>query len=177
VSGLVNGDAEVTTAMRWLEAATPTLTQAARSLDTIGPPHAFLHRDTRSDNLRWTPGGLRLVDWPHVGVGPPEEDVAAFAQSVTTEGGPLPEQVMDWYAERILVRPFVLDAAVADLAGFFADQAWRPAIPGLPRLRSFQRAQLSVTLAWTARRLDLPSPTWLNPRLPSSPSRRRLTDY
>lgn len=165
VSGLVNGAAEASTAMRWLEAATPTLAQVARSLDTVGPPYAFLHRDTRSDNLRWTPDGLRLVDWPHVGAGPPEEDAVAFAQSVTTEGGPRPEQVITWYAERIAVRPFALDAAVVDLAGFFADQAWRPAIPGLPRLRSFQRAQLSVTLAWAARRLDLPPPTWLNPRL------------
>jgi hypothetical protein len=105
VSGLVDGDAAVTAGLRWLEGAAPALTQAARALRAVGPPQALLHRDTRSDNLRWTPHGLRLVDWPHVGVGPPEEDVVAFAQSVTTEGGPLPEQVMDWYAERVPVHP------------------------------------------------------------------------
>lgn len=171
VRGLVDADAEVAAGLRWLETAAPTLVQAARALRTVGPPEALLHRDTRSDNLRWTPQGLRLVDWPHVGVGPPEDDVAAFAQSVTTEGGPPPEQIMDWYAERVPVRPVALDAAVADLAGFFADEAWRPAIPGLPRLRVFQRAQLGVTLAWAARRLDLPPPTWLNPHLLGQPRR------
>ena len=31
----------------------------------------------------------------------------------------------------------------------------------LPRLRSFQRRQLKVTLAWAARRLKLPAPGWL----------------
>jgi hypothetical protein len=158
---LVDGEAEAVAAVRWLEAAMPALAQAARSLGTVAPPHALLHRDTRSDNLRWTRDGLRLVDWPHAGVGPLEEDAAAFAQSVTAEGGPLPERVMAWYAERAPVRPHALDAAVADLAGFFADEAWRPAIPGLPRLRPFQRAQLRVTLAWAARRLQLPPPAWL----------------
>jgi hypothetical protein len=29
-------------------------------------------------------------------------------------------------------------------------------------LRSFQRAQLRVTLAWAARRLKLPDPAWLS---------------
>lgn len=101
------------------------------------------------------------VDWPHVGVGPAEYDVAAFAQSVTTEDGPAPEQVMAWYADRAPVRLAVLDAAVAALAGYFADQAWQPDIPGLPRLRAFQRRQLAVTLAWASRRLALPDPTWL----------------
>ncbi len=162
VSALVDDDAQVMAALRWLDVAAPTLAQAARSLGAVGPPHALLHRDTRSDNLRWTPAGLRLVDWPHAGVGSPEEDAAAFVQSVTAEGGPLPEQVMAWYAERIPLRPQALDAAVADLAGFFADEAWRPAIPGLPRLRPFQRAQLRVTLAWAARRLQLPPPAWLD---------------
>jgi hypothetical protein len=54
-----------------------------------------------------------------------------------------------------------LDAEVADLALYFADQAWRPDIPGLPRLRAFQRRQFRITLAWAARRLHLPPPTWL----------------
>jgi aminoglycoside phosphotransferase (APT) family kinase protein len=144
-----------------LEAAAPALARTAAGLGAAGPPHAFLHRDTRSDNLRWVGGRLRLVDWPHVGVGPPEEDLAAFAQSVAVEGGPEPEQVLAWYVARAPVRPAVLDAAVAAVAGFFADQAWRPELPGLPRLRGFQRRQLRVSLAWAAQRLSLPPPTWL----------------
>ena len=68
---------------------------------------------------------------------------------------------MAWYAERAPLRPEVLDASVAAIAGFFAHGSWRPDIPGLPRLRTFQRRQLRVTLAWAAQRLGLPAPSWL----------------
>jgi Ser/Thr protein kinase RdoA (MazF antagonist) len=148
-------------ALSWLEQAAPILDQSSRTLLDAGEPNAFLHRDVRSDNLRWLDGRLRLFDWPHVGVGPAEYDAAAFAQSVTTEGGPDPEVVMAWYAERAPVRSATLDSAVAFLAGFFADQAWRSEVPGLPRLRAFQQRQLVVTLGWASQRLDLPRPTWL----------------
>jgi Ser/Thr protein kinase RdoA (MazF antagonist) len=149
-------------ALRWLEAATPLLARVSLALTSGGGPHALLHGDTRSDNLRWTNGRLRLFDWPHAGIGVPEYDLGAFAQSVTLEGGLAPEEFVDWYAEVLPARAEQLDASVAAIAAFFADLAWRPAISGLPRLRPFQRAQLCVTLDWTARRLRLPTPTWLN---------------
>lgn len=147
-------------AQDWFETALPTLAQASQRMAEVEPPHALLHFDVRSDNLRWVKGRLRLVDWPHVSLGPPEVDAAAFAQSVTVEGGPPPEQVMMWYAERGPLRSDVLDSAVSWLAAFFAYHAWRPDLPGLPRLRLFQRQQLTVCLAWAARRLGLPPPTW-----------------
>lgn len=149
-------------ALRWLEAAQPILSRTSLHLLQVGPPHALLHGDTRSDNLRWLDGRLRLFDWPHVGIGPAEFDLAAFAESITVEGGPEPEQFVAWYAERAPVREEALDSAVAEIAGFFADGAWLPDIPSLPRLRPFQRAQLRVTLAWAARRLRLPAPDWLD---------------
>lgn len=159
VTALAGGRAEE--ARRWLDGALPALSAASAGLVAAGPPHAFLHGDVRSDNLRWSDGGLRLFDWPHVGTGPAEFDLAAFAQSVTVEGGAEPERVTAWYAERSPLRAEVLDAAVAAVAGFFADAAPRPEVPGLPRLRGFQRAQLRVSLAWAARRLRLPPPAWL----------------
>jgi len=61
----------------------------------------------------------------------------------------------------MLVRDAVMDSAVASVAGFFAVQAWQAPIPGLPRLRSIQRRQLKASLAWCARRLELPEPDWL----------------
>src|SRR5437667_9845256 len=91
-------------AMQWLVDATPTLADAGRRLCEAEPPYALLHGDTRSDNLRWVRGGLRLFDWPHAGIGPPEYDLAAFAQTVTVDGGPQPEQVVAWYAGRGSVR-------------------------------------------------------------------------
>lgn len=148
-------------ARRWLDDALPVLARVSQTIGEVGQPYSLIHRDVRSDNLRWTPEGLRLLDWPHTGVGPAEYDIAEFAQSVESEGGPSAEQVLAWYGERFPLRDDAIDASVAALASFFASYAHRPDIPGLPRLRSFQRAQLRVTLAWAARRLRLSEPVWL----------------
>jgi Ser/Thr protein kinase RdoA (MazF antagonist) len=152
-------------ASEWLRAHLPALAHAARGMADPSLRHAFVHLDVRSDNLRWHGGRLYLFDWPHVGVGPPEFDAAAFAQTVTVEGGAEPEQVMAWYGQRYPVDARALDASVAAVAGYFADHAWAAEIPALPRVRTFQRQQLRVTLTWAARRLGLPHPTWLE-RLP-----------
>ena len=148
-------------ALRWLEAALPTLAEAGGVLTEAGKPHALLHMDLRSDNLRWRDGRLRMFDWPVACAGPTEYDIAAYAQGVTAEGGPEAADIMSWYAEGVPVRPEVLDAAVTALAGFFAERAPQPELPGLPRLRRFQRRQLQVTLPWAAQRLHLPEPLWV----------------
>jgi hypothetical protein len=148
-------------AQAWLAAAHPALARAGDRAATVAGPYALLHLDTRSDNLRFRGGRLALFDWPWAGVGRPEFDVAAFAQSVTVEGGVAPEQVVAWYAERLSLRAEALDAAVARLAAFFAMHAGQPEVPDLPRLRSFQRQQMAVVLPWAARRLGLPEPAWV----------------
>jgi hypothetical protein len=150
------------TALIWLRAALPLLARLTAVAPDLPGPYALLHGDTRSDNLRYRGGHLVLFDWPFAQVGRPEHDLAAFAQSVATEGGPDPDQVAAWYGERFPVRPEALDSAIAWMAAFFADLAWRPDIPGLPRLRPFQRRQLGVVLAWASRRLRLPDPTWVS---------------
>jgi len=144
----------------WLRDALPLLSDPADAAADLPGPYALLHSDTRSDNLRFTRGRLSLFDWPFAEAGRPELDLAAFAQSVIVEGGVGSEQFVAWYGERLAPRPDALDAAVAWLAAFFADLAWRPDIPGLPRLRRFQRQQLGVLLPWAARRLRLPEPGW-----------------
>lgn len=146
----------------WLRAAGEVLAACAGALLDPEAPTALLHGDVRSDNLRWTAGRLVLFDWPWARAGAVEHDLAMFAQSVTAEGGPDPEQLASWYCEIAPVDAVLLDAGVSAVGNFFADQAWREDIPGLPRLRSFQRRQLVVTLRWAARRLGLPSPAWLD---------------
>lgn len=145
----------------WLGAHGASLRGAATAIADAALSRALLHVDVRSDNLRWTKGRLYLFDWPHVGVGPPEFDAAAFAQTVPIEGGPGEDQVMAWYGTAWPVDPRALDAAVASLAGYFANHAWAPELPELPRVRTFQRQQLAVTLRWAARRLGLPAPDWV----------------
>jgi hypothetical protein len=103
-----------------------------------------------------------MFDWPFASVGPAEFDVVAFAQGVAAEGGPADEQIVDWYQEVLPLRANIIDASLAGVAGYFADRAPLPPPPGLPRLRSIQRRQLKASLAWAARRFDLPEPRWLS---------------
>jgi Ser/Thr protein kinase RdoA (MazF antagonist) len=152
-------------AVSWLRHHLPALDAASSAFGRTGRPFALLHLDTRSDNVRVdaaAPTPLRIFDWPFAMVGPPELDVAAFAQSVASEGGPAPERLTDWYAEVQPLRPRVLAGAAAAIAGFFAERAWQPPVEALPRLRSVQRRQLRASLAWAARLNGLPAPGWLD---------------
>lgn len=149
-------------ARAWLEQNVERLAHHAGELLGTQAPDVLLHLDTRSDNLRVQAGGrLRIFDWPYASLGPAEFDIAFFVQSIWVEGGPRPEQAVEWYAEGYPVRPDALDAAVAASAGFFADRSRQPPLIGLPRVRSIQRRQLKATLAWCATRLDLAEPSWL----------------
>ena len=148
-------------AREWLDVALPELRENAGRLTKLRPPYSLLHFDTRSDNVRLRGEQLRMFDWNFASVGPHEIDAAAFAQATEAEGGPPVDRTMGWYAEVMPLRSSYVDAAVAGIAGYFADRAWRPPIPGVPRVRAFQRRQLKVSLAWAARLLDLPEPLWL----------------
>lgn len=149
-------------ALQWLEMISPLIEQLLAQPTLREEPYAIMHGDIRSDNLRFVRGQLYLFDWPAIMLGRPEWDITAFAQSVTVEGGPSPEQVMAWYAERFPVRTEAVDCALAWCLTFFANRAWRPEIPGLPRLRRFQCQQLAVLAQWVARRWSLPSAEWAN---------------
>jgi hypothetical protein len=148
-------------AREWLDVALPLLRQTAERLVRLRAPNTLVHFDTRSDNTRLQGEQLRMFDWNFACVGPHELDAAGFAQATEAEGGPSAERTMDWYAEVMPVRDSYVDASVAGIAGYFADRAWRPPIPGVPRVRAFQRRQLKVTLAWVALRFALPEPRWL----------------
>jgi hypothetical protein len=67
---------------------------------------------------------------------------------------------MGWYGE---IFPLDADAVEATLAWwfvYFAHRGWREEIPGLPRVRPFQRQQLGMLAEWVARQWSLPEPTW-----------------
>lgn len=152
--------AEEDSAVDWLRRARDILNERLKQWERWAKRGVLLHDDVRSDNLRLRGTRLILFDWPHARVGPPEFDLAQFAQSVAVDGGPRPDDVTCWYVERGEVDAEALDGSIAWWAAFFADSAWRPDVPGLPRLRSFQRQQLRVLLGWASRRLRLPTPNW-----------------
>ena len=157
LAGRRAGEAE-----EWLAVALPVLRERSSRLRHLRPPFVFMHFDTRSDNVRLQGRRLRIFDWNFAAVGPHEFELAAFAQAVTMEGGPPPEDVAAAYARVLPVRDDALDASIAGIAGYFADRARRPAQTVLPRVRRVQRRQLRATLAWAARRFGLPEPHWLD---------------
>jgi len=148
-------------AEEWLSVVLPTLRAAERDLVRAKPPFVALHFDTRSDNVRLVGDRLVMFDWPWASAGPAEFDLAAFAQAANAERGPEPERIVEWYKEVLRVRERELTGSIAGIAGYFTFAAWRPPLPGLPRLRSIQRKQLRASLAWAARHFALPEPRWL----------------
>jgi hypothetical protein len=139
----------------WFSEHGPLLHDTASQLLDASVAPQLIHRDVRSDNLRWADGQLYLLDWACVAASAVEYDVVAFAQTITVESGIDPEITLAAYNKINPLNPRLVDAAVCAVAGFFADRAWREDIPGLPRLRDFQRRQLFVTMSWAARRLGI----------------------
>jgi hypothetical protein len=129
----------------WLRDALPTLREASETAPIDGD--ALLHLDVRSDNLCIAERGAVFVDWNHACVGNPELDLAAWLPSLRLEGGPEPDEILPGAA-----------GLAALLAGFFGSRAGLPAPVTAPQVRSFQLAQLRVSLLWAARELELPAP-------------------
>ncbi len=148
-------------AREWIDVALPVLVAHERRLAKARRPFVLLHFDTRSDNIRLVGDRLVMFDWPFASVGPAEFDVVAFAQAIGVESRIRPERVLDWYEDVLPLRPHVVDASLAGIAGYFGDRAWRPPMEGLPRIRSIQRRQFKSCIAWCARRFDLAEPRWL----------------
>jgi hypothetical protein len=146
--------------LAWLHAVSPVVGELMARPVLAQEPYSLLHADLRSDNLRFKQGRLYLFDWPAICVGRAEWDFVVFAQSVTVDGGVLPEQLLAWYGETFTVDDAVVETSLAWWLSFFARRAWRSEIPGLPRLRRFQQQQVAVLAQWAARRWALPAPTW-----------------
>lgn len=108
----------------------------------------LVHADLRADNILIDADRVVFVDWPWACRGASFLDVLLLLPSIGLGGGPPPAAVVDRYnlfAESGWEA--VLPVAVA-LAGFFARASVDASPAGLPRLRSFQRAQAQVALDW-----------------------------
>lgn len=113
----------------------------------------LVHLDVRADNLIVTPAGdVVLVDWAYTSRGAGWLDIVLWAPALELEGGGTPEaSLAAWPGER--PAPEHLLATVAGLAGYFVHRGGLPDPPGIPTLRSFQRAQAVPALAWLDRLL------------------------
>lgn len=127
----------------WLERSMPELLAATERCEVRGD--AFLHLDTRSDNVCIRDGKALLVDWNWASVGREMVDAAFWAPSLFVEGGPPPQEVMPSAGELTAV-----------VSGFFAPLAGLPPHSGAPTVRPLQLAQLKVALPWAVEVLGLP---------------------
>jgi aminoglycoside phosphotransferase (APT) family kinase protein len=120
---------------------------AATAGDTL------VHGDLRADNLLVRPdGSVVVVDWPWASLGAPWLDTVLFSINVRLFGGDA-ERVLTDLAVRTGADPRDFTDVLAGAAGYFLDNARRPAPPGLPTLRAFQRAQGDALLPWLRERL------------------------
>jgi Ser/Thr protein kinase RdoA (MazF antagonist) len=113
----------------------------------------LLNFDVRADNILLAGDRVWFLDWPHASVGAAWVDVVLFAPSVTMQGGPPPEAIIQRYPACHDADPAAITAAVAAMAGFFTYGALRPPPPGLPTVRQFQNAQGIVAREWLAQRM------------------------
>jgi hypothetical protein len=127
----------------WLERNLPELLAATERSVITGD--AFVHLDTRSDNVCFVDGRAVLVDWNWAGTGNPQVDAAFWMPSLFAEGGPMPTEALPDAGELTAV-----------VSGFFAPIAGLPPPAGAPTVRPLQLAQLKVALPWAVDVLGLP---------------------
>ena len=161
-------DPGLATLVPWAAAHLDALAEAERGALVACEGESFVHGDLRADNVLLTPEKVYLVDWPYASRGAAWLDLAMLLPSVVMQGV---REVCEpvtvsadparrarggaWAAATFAAHPLGQDvhptdlrAVVAGIAGYFLHSARQPAIPTIPRLRPFQRAQGVAAVAW-----------------------------
>jgi aminoglycoside phosphotransferase (APT) family kinase protein len=114
----------------------------------------LVHLDARADNLLVRPdGSVVVIDWPWAAVGAPWFDALTLLMNVRYfDPGSAVDAVMARHPAFTGLTAAAALRALAGLGGFFAEASTRPAPPGLPTLRRFQRDQAVATLGWLRER-------------------------
>lgn len=113
----------------------------------------LVHMDLRGDNVLISPAGAAVVvDWPHAVRGAGFCDLMGWLPALALEGGPRPQ---DMLARSLPAGsdPDAVTAFLVAITGYFVHASLQPDPPGIPHLRSFQRAQAEVCLPWLRERL------------------------
>ncbi|MBO1331753.1 aminoglycoside phosphotransferase family protein [Streptomyces sp. VRA16 Mangrove soil] len=138
----------------WTARNVPALVELASTWAEFASGDTLAHGDLRADNMLLTPEGrVVFVDWPHVLRAAPWLDLLLMLPCVAAQGGPDPEVLFTGHPLGRDADPEGVTRTLAALTGYFLFHAALPDPPGLPTLRSFQRAQGEAALAWLKRRL------------------------
>jgi aminoglycoside phosphotransferase (APT) family kinase protein len=138
----------------WSRDRLADLAAAESRWESVTAGSQLIHGDLRSDNVLLTADGrVWFVDWTATCIGAAWFDVVAMLPAVQLERGGTPETVLERAGFSDL-QPATILPLVAAMAGYFAERGRLADPPGLPTLRSFQRAQGEVTNAWLRRLWD-----------------------
>ncbi|WP_176523068.1 phosphotransferase family protein [Blastococcus aggregatus] len=114
----------------------------------------LVHGDLRADNLLIGPGGaVAFVDWAWAVRGADWIDTVLFSLDAAAQGGVDPEWLVGRSALVAAADPRQVTDLVLAMAGMWATSMRRPAPPGLPTIRAFQRHFHDAALAWGMRRV------------------------
>jgi len=125
---------------------------STRAGDAVAGNH-LVHLDCRTDNILMdSTGSAWIVDWPWASVGPRWFDGLTYLLDVVMHTGPA---AVDRYLGHAIfdeMSPDAADAVLASLAGAWYDSTRRPAPPGMPTIRGFQKAEADAAVAWLSHR-------------------------
>ena len=114
----------------------------------------LVHGDLRADNLLFgTDASVAFVDWAWAVRAADWVDTVLFALDASAQGGVDPEWLVGRSPFVAVAEPGQVTDLVLAMAGMWARSMRQPPPPGLPTLRSFQRAFHDTALAWGMRRV------------------------
>ncbi len=144
-----SGDGDPERLPHWVRPRIDELATLEARWDDAAAGDTLLHADLRADNvLLRSDGAVVLVDWPWACHGAGFVDPLLMVPSIGLGGGPDPATVIDRYGLLDGVDEWAFVSVFAAMCGFLARASQDPAPPGLPALRTFQRAQADVGLDW-----------------------------
>lgn len=132
----------------WEHRNLPRLAELEATWSTYADGDALLHLDLRADNLiLGADGTVHIVDWAHASAGAAWVDLALLLLEAD-----LPETDLDAILTSSRAPREGVDALVCAFAGMLSERSRRPAPPGLPTIREYQRAISRLTIDRLARR-------------------------
>jgi aminoglycoside phosphotransferase (APT) family kinase protein len=126
----------------------PALAELAESALSILDGDTLVHLDVRADNVLLTDDRVMFVDWPWATRGAAWIDTAVLGVNAALHGHD-PDVLL---AGNPLLEGVDPTPLLAGLAGMWAHACRRPAQPGMPTIRAFQRAQGVAALDWVRHR-------------------------
>jgi hypothetical protein len=114
-----------------------------------------VHFDLYPHNILLTNDRVLFADWPHARLGVPLLDLLIVLSTAAADGID-PEPILRQDPLTAGTAPHTIDAVLAALAGFSANGALHPPVPGLEPITAAKRTLSRTAVAWLHHRLTSP---------------------